>query len=230
MREELFAHLATSFEEELIHLGEEGAAAERAANRLGEAGELTRNLQDSVPWIERVMYTRLIPASRLETYWRRRQDESITHYATRTMIWMTASVAGADLVAVMVAVAGREKPVDWPVAAVWAAASLLVIAAGAFASPFLCEGMVRALEAESPRGYRPALFAVLSSLMVIALASGFVVMVSVGAGHGQVFQISDWLRLLSIALLAPFFLIMAAHDTMSWRRRRDGSGVSKIPS
>ena len=116
MREELFAHLATSFEEELIHLGEESAAAERAVNRLGEAGELTRNLQDSVPWIERVMYTRLVPTSRLETYWRRRQDESLTRYATRTMFWMTASVAGADLVGVMVAAAGRKQPVDWPVA------------------------------------------------------------------------------------------------------------------
>ena len=155
MREELFAHLATSFEEELVHLGEEGAAVERAVNRLGEAGELTRSLQDSVPWIERVMYTRLVSTGRLETYWRRRHDESLTHYATRTMFWMTASVAGADLVGVMVAVAGREQPVDWPVAAVWSAAALLVVAAGAFASPFLCEGMVRALEAESPRGYRP---------------------------------------------------------------------------
>jgi hypothetical protein len=59
MGEELSAHLAASFEDERARLGDDRAAAERAIQRLGEVSELTRSLQDAVPWLERVLYTPL---------------------------------------------------------------------------------------------------------------------------------------------------------------------------
>ena len=75
--------------------------------------------------------------------------------------------------------------------------------------------------------------------MVIALVTCFVLIVSVGARHGQVFQRSDWLRLLPVALLAPFILILAAqgHDVLAApprsdsvfpKSRRDAPSVSSM--
>ncbi len=49
MREELLAHVSAVFEEECGRLGAEAAALERTAQRLGNAAELTRQLQASVP-------------------------------------------------------------------------------------------------------------------------------------------------------------------------------------
>ena len=230
MQEELFAHLEASFEEERGHLGDDCAAAERAIRRLGEANELTRSLQDSVPWLERVLYTRLIPRHRLETWSRRRRDETLLRYAIRVTIAMTALIAAGDLIGVLAAAVERTHPIDWRVVLVWGPATLVVGAAGVFLCPFLCEGMIRALQGGSSRWYRPALVAALSSLMVMALVLGFVVIVSVGAPHGQVFQRSDWLRVLPMALLAPIFLVLTARDTSSWRRRRDGWDLPEIPS
>jgi hypothetical protein len=230
VREELVAHLEASFAEERGHLGDDRAAAERAIRRLGEAGALTRSLQDSVPWLDRVFYTRLIPHHRLETWWRRRRDETLLRYAIRVTIVMTALIAAGDLIGVMAAVVERTRPIDWRVVLVWGPATLVVSAVGAFICPFLCEGMIRALQNGPSRWYRPALVAALSSLMVMVLVLGFVVIVSVGAPHGQVFQRSDWLRVLPMALLAPIFFVFAARDTISWRRRRDGWDLPEIPS
>jgi hypothetical protein len=49
MREELLAHLTAIFEEEFERLGDEQAALERAKRRFGDPGELTTQLQQSVP-------------------------------------------------------------------------------------------------------------------------------------------------------------------------------------
>ncbi len=117
---------------------------------------------------------------------------------------------------------------DWPVLLVWAAAALAIYAAGTFVSPFLCEGMAHALLAGSSRRRRQVLYAALSSLAVILLGLGFVLMVSVGAPHGQVFQRSDWLRLLAVALLAPIILTLAAQSFIARRRRQDGWGPPEI--
>ena len=57
---------------------------------------------------------------------------------------MTALIAGGELIGVLAAAAVRTRPMDWPVVLVWAAAALVVYAAGTFVSPFLCEGMGRA--------------------------------------------------------------------------------------
>jgi hypothetical protein len=223
MREELLAHLEASFEEERGHLGDDGAAARRAIERLGDPAALTRSFQDSVPWFERILYTRLIPPSRRGVWWRRRYDETLLKHAVRVTIGMTALGVVGDLIGLLMAATLGAHRLDWRVILVWGPAALLVCAAGCFLSPFLCEGMIRALQDGPSRWYRSAKVAALSSLMVIALMLTFVVIVSIGAPQGQVFQRSDWLRVvLPIALLAPIILVMAALDTISWRRRRDG--------
>ena len=49
MREELLAHVTGVFEEEAAKLGDDSAAVERTALRFGNAADVTRQLQDSVP-------------------------------------------------------------------------------------------------------------------------------------------------------------------------------------
>jgi hypothetical protein len=56
MREELLAHLTTLYQEELARLGDERAAREQAFLRFGNPADLTRELQDSVSFAERVAF------------------------------------------------------------------------------------------------------------------------------------------------------------------------------
>jgi hypothetical protein len=56
MREELLAHLTAVYDEEFARLHEPGAAMRAAAERFGEPGELTRELQNSLPFHERISY------------------------------------------------------------------------------------------------------------------------------------------------------------------------------
>jgi hypothetical protein len=57
MRQELLAHLTAVFEEERARLGDDAAAREEALRRFGEPAGLTRELQASVPLLERTLQT-----------------------------------------------------------------------------------------------------------------------------------------------------------------------------
>jgi MFS family permease len=231
MGEELSAHLAASFEEERARLGDDRAAAERAIQRLGKVSELTRSLQESVPRFERLLSIRL-PSPPLFDAWdrasARRSDEALSRYAARITVCLTAFGTVGALLGVLAASVGRARPMDWPVILVWAVAALVVCAAGTFVSPFLCEGMAYALLARSSRRSRQALYALLSSFTVIVLMLSFVLIVSVGAPHGQVFHRSNWLTMLAMALLAPIILTLGAQSFIGRRRRRDGWRLPEI--
>ncbi len=58
MRRELLAHLQAALEEDRAHAPDEPSALEQATRRLGEPAELTRELQQSVPLIERLLLAR----------------------------------------------------------------------------------------------------------------------------------------------------------------------------
>src|SRR5262249_2826033 len=66
VREELAAHLAASWQEERGRGREESEAAELAIRRMGEIGELSRCLQNSVPRLERWLCTPVPPLSWLD--------------------------------------------------------------------------------------------------------------------------------------------------------------------
>jgi hypothetical protein len=55
MRRELLAHLQQAMEEERNRGGDEAAATEHAKRRLGSPADVTRQLQDSVPWLHRLL-------------------------------------------------------------------------------------------------------------------------------------------------------------------------------
>ena len=55
IREELLAHFWQVYEEELERLGDDVAAADATLGRMGDAGELSSRLQESVPLLETVI-------------------------------------------------------------------------------------------------------------------------------------------------------------------------------
>jgi hypothetical protein len=67
MRRELLAHLREALDEERRrHPGDEAAAIEEARRRLGEAGELTKSLQKTVPLLERLLMANLLVSCKVE--------------------------------------------------------------------------------------------------------------------------------------------------------------------
>src|SRR4051812_28661698 len=53
MRRELLAHLTAIYDEENARLGDETAALQAALARFGEPAQLTKELQETVPYVER---------------------------------------------------------------------------------------------------------------------------------------------------------------------------------
>ena len=76
MREELLAHLLRLYDEELSRSGNPETATAAAISRFGDAAQLTRELQDSVPAYERWGMTDIAPRGRAK----RRVGESPLHY------------------------------------------------------------------------------------------------------------------------------------------------------
>src|ERR1700722_7000041 len=55
MRQELLAHLQLAIEDERAHGSDEATAIEAAVQRVGDPAELTRQLQRTVPWVQRIL-------------------------------------------------------------------------------------------------------------------------------------------------------------------------------
>jgi len=90
MREELYGHLTKIFEQELANLGEQQAAVEAAIRRFGEPAELTRELQQTVPWPETFICCPIGPLKFLDRLSvvpevLRKKDESADRYSVRMM-------------------------------------------------------------------------------------------------------------------------------------------------
>src|SRR4051812_26791862 len=62
MREELLAHVSAVFAQERARLGDDAAALSRTTERFGDPAELTRDLQASVPWLDRIAWWAFPPA------------------------------------------------------------------------------------------------------------------------------------------------------------------------
>ncbi|HWB13250.1 MAG TPA: hypothetical protein VG826_28750 [Pirellulales bacterium] len=231
MREELAAHLVASWEEELERDGNEPAAAERAIRRLGDGVMLSSGLQESVPFLERWLFTPLPFLNCLDDLdfaLRRKNSETPLRHAARIAIVMTAAIAALEMIAVPVAsVIQARRCSDQPTAALFAAASLMFTAAGGILFTLLFEATIRALREASWLQMRVVVCMALASLFVIGLGLGFVSIVSLG-GHPQaLFAWSDWPRLLACSLIAPPMLASAARDERSRQRAQCGWGMAR---
>jgi hypothetical protein len=231
MREELAAHLAASWEEERARGGDETAAAERAIRRMGEAGELSRGLQDSVRRLERWLFTPLPSLSwldALDLVMSRREDETPMRHAVRVTVGMTAAIAAAELIVVPVATAIQARPRnDWSTTLLWAIASLVVTGAGGVVFTLIGAAMIRALRDRKAVRMRTVCYSVLSTVVAIGLGVCLAAIVSLGPQHGSPFAPSDALRLVGASLCAPPMLAVAACEAVARKRRRDSWGLAE---
>jgi hypothetical protein len=232
MREELAAHLVASWEEERDRGRDVHDAAERAIRRMGDAGELSRGLADSVPRLERWLFMPLrspVWLDALDRVMSRRKDETSMRHAIRVTTGMTAAIGAAELVVVPVSAALHARPhSDWPTILLWAIASLAVTGAGGIIFTLLGDATIRALQDARPSRMRVACYLVLSSLVAIGLGLGFVLIVSLDPHHGARFARSDGLRLMAGSLFAPPMLAQAARESVARRRRRGSWGIADI--
>lgn len=88
MRDELLAHLEGLFAEEKAQRGDDIDAARSALERFGEPGQLTAELQATVPRWERWAFVPLPGLKRL----RRQPGETLSAYQRRSIVHMTCSV------------------------------------------------------------------------------------------------------------------------------------------
>ncbi len=88
VREELLAHLTAIFEQELAQTKDRESAVAQARRRFGDCEELRRELQASVPPLERVLHSPvlLLPLERsLQRYLAKGENESALHHAGRSI-------------------------------------------------------------------------------------------------------------------------------------------------
>lgn len=108
MREELLAHLASIFEEEVERLDDEQAALEQAKRRFGDPRALVGELQGTVPRFDRF-------CSMYEKVWRFEPGESWLHFAGKQFLFFWIPyVLLSPLVALPILLCG--KPADYGVA------------------------------------------------------------------------------------------------------------------
>ncbi len=230
MREELAAHLAASCEEERARGGDDSEASERAIRRLGDVDQLGRDLRDSVPRLERWLFSPLPFLSFLDALdgtMSRREVETPLRHALRVTGTVTAAITAVELILVpmvvaMVARPGRFRPPALP----WAVASVVVVAAGSLIFPLLCDAMIRALRSGTRRRLLLTLLAASSSLAVMGLGLTFVLIVSLGSHQGALFDWSDWPRLFATSLLGPPCVALVADSAIA-RRSRDSWGIAE---
>jgi hypothetical protein len=111
MRRELLTHLTSIYEEELARRSDPAAAPAEALRRFGDPAALTRELQDSVPALERILHTP-IPSfgwmTAIQRLGSRRSGESDRHYAVRSAVWqgVLLTTSAAPLVGIRMAGSG----------------------------------------------------------------------------------------------------------------------------
>lgn len=198
MREELLAHVSGVFEEELARQGDELAALERTALRFGPPAEVTGQLQDSVPAVDRV-----------RQFWEGHPGQSTRRVAFR-LAWVSGALA-ALLFAVALAAVGsfRELP---PEALVLCLCGVLALPVYLTGLTFLADWMEKALN--GPTGA--------SRLKVALVAAGSWLFTNLGcAGLAWRTWSSDldhltvivWILWLTpMALLFPYALARSAAD------------------
>jgi hypothetical protein len=160
MRQELLAHLTGLVEEEKARGGDERQALARALQRFGDPAGLSRDLQASVPRLERW----------LSQWFSRGPGETGLRYGARIAALSAATVfVGLNLLP-LIGVAAREK---WSDARV-GLAELGVLAGYAFLTVLLGHGVFRALAGRPGAAslLRAAAYGVGTLLAGVALVAG----------------------------------------------------------
>lgn len=237
MREELLGHLTNLYEQELARSRNEDQATAAALTRFGTRSELTRDLQKSVPPVERVLWTRLPFRDRTK----RRPGESIEQHIWRVVRWqivyMTAFILLLTLLCVSMAWVRKprvDEPLVGPLLA-FMCSPTVVYAVIVTVFPFACEFLRRQFACwQTARGWRRsrvgltigATFALLA--MVAGGGAGFVFAMlpehlAISASYPKAF----WLTVAVAAILAvPLTAVQTWQQAQSARQfdAWDGAG------
>jgi hypothetical protein len=211
MREELYAHLLKTYEEEFARLGDEQASVEQAFRRFGEPAEITQALQGSVPRLERILFVRC--GKDFEDFFRRKEGESVVRPAARLAVYL-----GAVQFLLFFVIESALYVVGWAprrpafnsqtTLYLFTAGTFLLTAVGVFLFSLLAEGMRQALCRE-PRTFRSWAKAVgygaLSGFLVFA--SCLAVAYGLADGISEVVPVS---QILGAACLTPFLMAFYA--------------------
>jgi hypothetical protein len=180
MRSELLAHLRDCFEEECGRYAPEGAAVDRALQRFGHPEDLARALQDSVPLVERLLFTPVPVLGRIEVWLDRivgrMRGESPFRHAVRLALVECLLTGAAWLWASRVAPGPGGPQTDPTRGLSWWVAALTLPGLGVFAFACLTYGMRASLSLgdRSARSWRRmAIYAAVSSLVVMGLGLEF---------------------------------------------------------
>ena len=139
MREELLAHLVSTFEEEVQRVGDEQTALPEAKKRFGDPGELTSELQDSVSRWERIYF--LLDKYGFEP------GEPIPYLAGKSFLFMCVMDAAMLLAGVLISLL-RARPSELGMIVHVILVTGVVMAAFSFVFLLLPERIGRALYGE----------------------------------------------------------------------------------
>ena len=157
MREELLAHVVGVFEEESAKLGDDRAALERTALRFGNPGEVTRQLQESVPARDAV-----------RRYWEGRPGEPAWRTAIR-VAWVSGTFALVVAVFVLASTTVRSV-VEWaPEALILCLCAVLAIPAWLCDLVVLTNFMQKALYSPAGRSWLKVALLVAGSWLFMLL-------------------------------------------------------------
>ncbi len=225
MREELLGHLTNLYEQELARSQNEDQAAAAALTRFGKRAELTRELQKSVPAVERVLWTRLP----FRDWTKRRPGESVEQYIWRVgrwqIVYMTAFILLLTLVCVSIAWV-RKPRVDEPLVGhllAFMGSVILVYSVVVTVFPFACEflrGQFSCWQTASGQGRSPIGLKIGGTFVLLATLAA--------AGAGFVFAMLPenlaisasypWAFWLTVAVAAILAVPITAAQT--WQQSR----------
>jgi len=225
MREELLAHLQELYHEELARLIDPSAALDQAMRRFGDPAELRRELQDSVPLLERWLFVPVGPRS-FQRFERRLsrpgENESALRFALRQTGWSALWMGILCLMFAILylsAVLGLSRPVRparETIPVVIASTTLTLLFT--LLLPLLTCGMHGAMQERRERrrsAMKIVAYGLLGAVSVFAIGLGCGVLLSKQLQFG-----SQWLwGLTAVTVLTPLFSAFVARVWVSEARR-----------
>jgi FtsH-binding integral membrane protein len=229
MREELLAHLTRLHEEELARRGDEAGATAAALERFGDAASLSRELQGSIPWIERWTCVPVLGWMQI----RRRIGESAIQYILRMNAWVFVLSTGYYSLMMLVAAIARggQHRVDQPttmqlfilVAGLVVIQSVVLLGQGLF-----CEGIrqelgrrAAATEARQRRkaNRRIVAYGAANSALVGAACAAMMFVANAASPISFITREGFWWITLGAVVLGVFFTLLQARSWNSSMRR-----------
>jgi ATP-dependent Clp protease ATP-binding subunit ClpC len=215
MREELLAHLVSTFEEEAEKLGDEQAGLAEAKRRFGDPSELSGQLQRTVPAWNRFCF--LVEKLRWEP------GESLLHFAGKQVLWTFLGYAASILILL------PRILVTWRVSEIGTLVRILVVmeiasAAISFGSLVLVDRMARTVYGKgSERSLRKAGLYGLASLAALPMLTFFIYWSLPIDGSTRLFYLQ--LSCLLAPAVPVLFLLLCPPQAQHFRYEDEWAGL-----